>query len=128
MAMRVRFLLSIVASASLLLGQSDSTAAERAEDARDKVFYPGDTERVKPLARKFFSNVLIDQKEIWTSPFRMNRANAKLWIGFGAVTAGLIASDNWSSKQLENSKGQVRWGGRVSQVGASYTLIPLAAG
>jgi hypothetical protein len=114
------FLCAIIATNSLLIAQD--------QDARDKVFYPGDTERVKPLARKFFSNILLDQKEIWTSPFRMNRDTAKLWIGFGAVTAGLIASDQWSSKQLENSRGQVRWGGRVSQIGASYTLIPLAAG
>src|SRR5215467_6174254 len=39
------------------------------QDVRDRVYYPGDTERVKPLARKLIGNVLLDQKEIWTSPF-----------------------------------------------------------
>ena len=29
---------------------------------------------------------------------------------------------------FENSRGQIRWGGRISQVGASYTLVPLVVG
>jgi len=29
---------------------------------------------------------------------------------------------------FENSRGQVRWGGRISNIGASYTLIPIVAG
>jgi hypothetical protein len=38
-------------------------------DRRDRIFYPGDTERLKPLAQKLVLNVLLDQKEIFTSPF-----------------------------------------------------------
>jgi membrane-associated phospholipid phosphatase len=98
------------------------------QDRRDAVFYPGDTERFKPLMHKLIGNILQDQKEIWTSPFRMNRQDAKWWIGFTGVTAGLIASDHTTSHWLENSQGQVRWGNRVANIGASYTLIPLVAG
>lgn len=97
-------------------------------DARDRILYPSDTERLKPLTRKLVRNVLMDQKEIWTSPFRVSRKNAKWWIGIGAVTAGLVATDNWTSTQLRNSQGQVRWSGRVARVGAPYTLLPLVAG
>jgi hypothetical protein len=97
-------------------------------DARDPVFYPGDTESFKPLIHKLVANLWLDQKEIWTSPFHMRTKDAKLWLGFGAVTAALIATDHRSSTALENSPLQVRWANRVSRVGASYTLIPLVAG
>ena len=73
-------------------------------------------------------NLLLDQKEIWTSPFHMHKKNAKWWIGFGAVTAALVATDHRTSTVFENSKGQVAWGNNISTIGASYTLIPLVAG
>src|SRR5262245_11086292 len=97
-------------------------------DRRDRIFYPSDTERLKPLGRKLLLNILLDQKDIFTSPFRMNRENAKWWLLSGAVTAGLIAADRQIANSLENSQGQVKWGGRISQIGAAYTLVPLVAG
>jgi membrane-associated phospholipid phosphatase len=97
-------------------------------DRRDRIFYPGDTERLKPLGRKLILNILLDQKEIFTSPFHLNRQNAKLWLLSGAVIAGLIAADRPIADSFENSRGQVRWGGRISNIGASYTLVPLVAG
>jgi membrane-associated phospholipid phosphatase len=97
-------------------------------DPRDRIFYAGDTERIKPLTRKLLGNILLDQKEIWESPFKMNRKNSMWWIGFGAATAALIATDHRTSTALENSQGQVRWGNNISHIGASYTLIPIVAG
>src|SRR5260370_42178608 len=104
---------------------SSSTATR---DSRDSVFYPGDTERPKPLMRKLVINILLDQKEIWTSPFHMHAADAPWWIGFGGATAALIATDHRTSRLLENSKGQVSWGNSISKIGAAYTLVPVAAG
>jgi len=98
------------------------------EDARDRIYYPGDTERFKPLMIKLGGNILLDQKEIWTSPFHMKASNAGWWLGFGAVTAALIATDHQTSTWLENSKGQVQWGNNLSKIGTSYTLLPLLAG
>src|SRR5262245_42653624 len=46
-------------------------------DRRDRIFYPADTESIKPLVRKLALNILLDQKDFFTSPFRMNRHNAK---------------------------------------------------
>ena len=97
-------------------------------DRRDSIFYPGDTERAKPLARKLVLNILLDQEQIFTSPFRMNRHNAPWWLLSAATTAGLIAADRHIADSFENSNGQVRWGGRISNIGASYTLIPFVAG
>jgi hypothetical protein len=97
-------------------------------DSRDQIFYPGDTERLKPLGRKLLLNILLDQKEIFTSPFRMNHENAKWWLLSAATAAGLIAADHHIADSFENSNGQVRWGGRISNIGSSYTLIPIIAG
>jgi membrane-associated phospholipid phosphatase len=106
--------------------KSSSSAA--IQDSRDRVYYPGDTERPKPLMRKLIVNILLDQKEIWTSPFHMHAGDAPWWIGFGGATAALIATDHRTSRLLENSKGQVSWGNNISKIGAAYTVIPLAAG
>ena len=109
----------------------DSASPEQSSallDKRDRIFYPGDTERAKPLARKLVLNILLDQEQIFTSPFRMNRHNAPWWLLSAATTAGLIAADRHIADSFENSNGQVRWGGRISNIGASYTLIPIVAG
>jgi membrane-associated phospholipid phosphatase len=97
-------------------------------DARDRIYYPGDTESVKPLARKLVGNILLDQKEIWTSPFHMHGTDAWWWLGFGGATAALIATDHRTSTVFENSKGQITWGNNISKIGAAYTLIPLVSG
>lgn len=107
---------------------SKTETQQRTEDARDRVYYPGDTESAKPLATKLIRNIILDQKDIWTSPFRMNAQNAGWWIGFGGATAALIATDRHTSTLLENTKLQVTWGNNLSRIGASYTLIPLVAG
>ncbi len=96
-------------------------------DRRDRIFYPGDTERLKPLGRKLLLNIALDQKEIFTSPFRINRQNAPVWLLSVAAVGGLIAADHQIADAFENSQGQVRWGGRISNIGASYTLVPLVA-
>jgi len=109
---------------------SDDTAKQTslAVDRRDRIFYPGDTEQPKPLFRKLFLNIALDQKDIFTSPFKVNRHNALEWLLPIAATGALIASDTHIANAFENSGGQVRWGGRISNIGASYTLIPIVAG
>jgi membrane-associated phospholipid phosphatase len=100
----------------------------RTLDRRDRIFYPGDTERPKPLFRKLFLNIALDQKDIFTSPFHISRDNALQWIIPTAAVGALIPLDTHLANAFENSRGQVRWGGRISDVGASYTLIPIVAG
>jgi len=79
-------------AASLAPAQETEDAVSM--DSRDRIFYPGDTERLKPLAGKLFANTLLDQKEIWTSPFHMRRQDIKWWVGIAGVTAALIATDH----------------------------------
>ena len=106
----------------------DSDHPNPIRDRRDRVYYPDDSERWKPLTRKLIGNILLDQKDIWTSPFRMSTQDAGWWIGLGGATAALVATDHSTSTAFENSRGQVTWGNNLSRIGASYTLIPLVAG
>jgi membrane-associated phospholipid phosphatase len=101
--------------------------AETAPDRRDQIFYPGDTERLKPLGRKLLLNILLDEKEIFTSPFHMNRHTAPIWIVSAATVGGLIAADQHIANSFKNSNGQVRWGGRISNIGAPQILVPMIA-
>jgi membrane-associated phospholipid phosphatase len=116
-------------TAAGLFGAGDTPGTTpTAEDSRDRVFYPSDTERVKPLARKLGVNILLDQKEIWTSPLHMDGNSAKWWIAMGAATAALIATDTHTINTFENAPTQVRWGNHISSVGSVYSVIPAAAG
>jgi membrane-associated phospholipid phosphatase len=104
------------------------THNEQMQDARDKMYFAYETEHIKPLGKKLFRNILLDQKDIWTSPFRMSRDDAVWWIGIGAAAGALIATDKHTINAFENSQGQVTWGNNISNIGAAYTLIPLVAG
>src|SRR5262245_8515888 len=44
------------------------------------------------LERRFLKNILSDQRAIWTSPFHLDRDDAKWLVPLGLSTAGLIAT------------------------------------
>jgi hypothetical protein len=113
------------------LSQENATQepTQEPEDARDRVLYSTETERFKPLVTKVAKNVWMDQKAIWTSPLHIRTVeDAVPWILVGAGAAGLIASDHWTARQLPNTVDQVAISKDVSQVGASYTVLPITAG
>ena len=134
------FAILLLAGAGLAWAQVDSPpsddpnakatepAARDDEDARDRVLYSDETERVKPLAIKLTRNIVMDQKDIWTSPFHMNRRDAIPWILAGAATGALIATDRRTATQLPNTVDQVAISKDVSNVGAVYTILPITAG
>src|SRR5438067_264978 len=97
-------------------------------DRRDRIYYPDYTERPKPLLKKLVLNIVLDQKDIFTSPFHINSENALECLVPTAAIGALIPADTHIANAFENSRGQVRWGGRISNIGASYTLIPIVAG
>jgi membrane-associated phospholipid phosphatase len=69
-------------------------------------------------------NVLHDEKAIFTSPFHINRDNAKWWILFGTATAALIATDQRVSNTLPQTTGFTGPSTWTSRIGADYTLYP----
>jgi hypothetical protein len=78
------------------------------------------------LPRRFVS----DEWQMWTSPFRAksygSHAVIKYVIPFAIVSGVLIATDTKTGKVLPNSRDQEIWSGRVSQIGASYSLAGMA--
>ena len=74
----------------------------------------------------YLKNILLDQKAIWTSPFRMTRKDAQWWLAFGAIVGAGVATDRRTSRQLPNTADQIAFSSHVSQVGAAYSLIPIA--
>jgi hypothetical protein len=97
-------------------------------DDRDRVLYSDESERVGPLTTKLVRNILMDQKDIWTSPFHMDRRDAISWAIIAGGTGALVASDHWTSRQLPNTVDQVSISKDVSQLGAEYTVLPVTAG
>jgi membrane-associated phospholipid phosphatase len=79
-------------------------------------------------AKEIAQDIVRDQKQIWTSPFRIKRKDAKWWLIFGAATGALIATDRRTSQQLPNTRDQMAFSRHVSDLGAVYTLVPLAGG
>ena len=69
-------------------------------------------------------NLLHDEKAIFTSPFHINRDNAKWWILFGTATAALIATDKKVSDTLPQTTGFTGPSTWTSRIGADYTLYP----
>jgi membrane-associated phospholipid phosphatase len=111
-----------------VLAAVPAALAQDSHDAPEGVPYTSRAEPPKDSARELAKNIVLDQKQIWTSPFRMTRRNAKWWLTFGAVTGVLIATDRRSSLQLPNTGDQLAFSRGVSQLGAVYTLIPITGG
>jgi membrane-associated phospholipid phosphatase len=67
-----------------------------------------------------------DEWHIWTSPFRSSAQRThtlkKYGLPFAVLSAVLIATDRKTGKILPNTTDQAIWSGRVSQLGASYTI------
>ena len=89
---------------------------------------PADTPTTLPLGTAF----LKDEWTLWTSPFRGSSYKShtvkKYGIPFGLLSAALIATDTKTADLLPNNSVQTTWSGRVSQIGAAYTLAGFSAG
>ncbi len=111
-----------------VLATVSAAFAQDAPDVPEPAPRADKAEPLKDSAKALARNIVFDQKKIWTSPFRMTRQSAKWWLIFGAATGALIATDRRSSQQLPNTGDQVAFSRHVSQLGAVYTLVPIAGG
>ena len=70
-------------------------------------------------------NVLHDEKAIFTSPFHINRENAKYWAILGGATAVLIGFDQKISNTLPQRTFLTTPSTWASRIGADYSIYPL---
>ncbi len=79
------------------------------------------------LEKKSFRNILADQRVIWTSPFHLQRKEAKWLLPLGLTTAGLIATDRHTAGALHNDRLRLNISRHVSQLGSTYGTSAIAA-
>ena len=67
-----------------------------------------------------------DEYSLWTSPFRFGNYDShtmrKYGLPFLLISGALIATDHKTADHLPNTEDQTVWSGRISQMGAAYSL------
>jgi len=83
------------------------------------------------LEKKFISNILRDQRAIWTSPFSARRSDIKWMLPLGISTGVLFGTDrNTSAELVEGGSHQTRLNisHNIARAGSFYSVIGAAAG
>ncbi|MBV8857528.1 MAG: phosphatase PAP2 family protein [Acidobacteria bacterium] len=114
---------AFVAGASAGAAQSQP-AADRQEDKPAPAATPSPT---PSRERRFFADILRDQRAIWTSPFHLGRDDAKWLAPLGAATLALAATDQYTG-QLSDNDQRISVSRDISQAGGIYSTAGLAAG
>ena len=110
------YLLVLLASANVVLGQTPPDPQ------------PSPT---PSLEKKFFQNILRDQRDIWLAPFHLHRADAKWIAPIGLATVALVATDRHTSgKLVENGDNldRLRISKDISRLGSLYVTGGIAGG
>jgi membrane-associated phospholipid phosphatase len=79
-----------------------------------------------PGRQPFLKNFVGDEWNMWSSPFRKSSYSThtvkKYVLPFALISTALIVTDRHTEEFLPNTQDQRVWSGRVSQIGAAYTL------
>jgi membrane-associated phospholipid phosphatase len=78
------------------------------------------------LEKKFFKNILRDQKAIWTAPAHVDGQDALWLVPLGWATSALIATDRETGDAMAHHSGQLETSRTISYAGAAYTLGAVA--
>jgi membrane-associated phospholipid phosphatase len=78
----------------------DSTQAEKKESSAET---KTDTHPASAAPVPLFKNLVLDQKDIWTSPFRMKPGDLKWGVPFAGITTGLIMTDRTASHEASRN-------------------------
>jgi membrane-associated phospholipid phosphatase len=102
--------------------QNQSSSAQTATHAADD----------NAVDHHILSTFLHDEYHIWTGPFHASNYDShsiKMYgIPFILITGAAMTTDRYTAHWLPNTPSQVVWSGRVSQIGAGYTLAGFAGG
>jgi membrane-associated phospholipid phosphatase len=75
-----------------------------------------------------FTNLLNDQKAIWTSPFAADKSSLKWILPVAATSAFLITRDNQWSQDYKPSQNTLNWSNDVSEIGSAYAVYGSVTG
>src|SRR2546427_3783910 len=73
----------------------------------------------RSLERRFFKNILRDQRAIWTSPLHLEGDDAKWLVPLGLATAALIATDRRTAGALHNDRLRLNISRDVAYLGSA---------
>jgi membrane-associated phospholipid phosphatase len=118
------YALLLIAAASGFSQSPSGESTRRAEPVPTPQARPSPTPRPE---RHFFSDILRDQRAIWTSPFRLGRGDARWLAPLGITTAVLIASDQ-ETGELGDNRRRISVSKDVSLGGSIYATGGIAAG
>jgi membrane-associated phospholipid phosphatase len=107
-------------------GSSTDQNASTALDTRDRNLYVDQGESSRSFVKKFSTNALLDQKQIWASPFHVDRSSAKWWLLAAGGAAALIAADHPISQALPHTGTSVSFGNNFARAGQWYSVYPFA--
>jgi PAP2 superfamily len=92
----------------------------------------GPQSAIKPsLERQFFSNILRDQRAIWTAPLRLRRQDAWWLVPLASGTGVLLGTDRTTTEEgLEFSANgtHLRLSNGVSRIGSGYVAAGVSGG
>jgi hypothetical protein len=90
---------------------------------------PAPPKQAPSLEKKFFVNILRDQRAIWTSPFHLHNSDSKWLAPVGLSTIALIATDRRTSGGLVehgDNLNRLRISRYISQLGSTYSTAGVA--
>ncbi len=83
-----------------------------------------------PAARtsegRVVGDILRDQRDIWSSPFRLRGRSAVWLLPVAAIAAGLLATDRRVNGEVTESDGAVTPSNRISNIGSGFALAGAA--
>lgn len=83
--------------------------------------------RKPSLERHFFTNILKDQRDIWTSPFKLRVKDLRWLAPLGIATGALVATDRRTAGWLNDNRTRINASRAVSRLGEGYTISGAAA-
>ena len=78
--------------------------------------------------KRFFKDLLRDQKAIWTSPLRIKRSDAKWLVPLAATATAMFATDHRAADELGSTKDRLEVSRNVSHLGSGYATFGAAGG
>ena len=96
------------------------------EDDGDRRLAPGEDPENR-LFVPFAKHLVQDQGDFWIKPAKLRTRDLKWAVPFAGITATLIASDSWLSKQVPDKPNQLKRSKDLSDY-ATFSLIGVAGG
>jgi hypothetical protein len=108
------------------VGIANAQSTQPADPDRDRPAPRATPSPTPSQERRFLRDIVRDQRAIWTSPFHLDRDDARWLAPLSVSTLALMASDQ-ETGELSDSRRRVSLSRDVSEVGGIYSTRGLAA-